>query len=60
MVFTAEQRPSLPRLPHACTEESQLLVPWIPSPAPAFCAIPQLGPQRFEEEKSVHITTYTC
>ncbi len=37
MAFTAEQRPSFPRLLYACDEESQCHVPWVP--APSFCAI---------------------
>ncbi len=42
MSFTAERKLPLPRLHHACAEESQHHVPWIP--APSFCWIPQLDP----------------
>ncbi len=58
MSFTAERNLPLPRLHHACAEESQRHVPWIP--APSFCAIPQLDPQRFDEERSFHSATSTC
>jgi hypothetical protein len=40
MSFTAERKLPLPRLHHACGEESQQHVPWIP--ALSFPAIPQL------------------
>jgi hypothetical protein len=40
MSFTAERKLPLRRLHHACAEESQRHVPWIP--APSFCAIPHL------------------
>ncbi len=31
------------------------------NPAPAFCAIPQLSSQRFDEERSFHsATSFTC
>ena len=58
MAFTAAQKLCLPRTRHACAEESQRHVPWIP--APSFCAIPQLDPQRFDEERSFHSATSTC
>jgi hypothetical protein len=58
MSFTAELNLTLPRLYHACAEESQRHVQWIP--APSFCAIPQLDPQRFDEERSFHNATSTC
>ena len=53
--FTAERKLLLPRLHHACAEDSQRHVPWIP--APSFCAIPQLDPQRLDEERSFHSAT---
>jgi hypothetical protein len=40
MSFTADRKHPLPWLHHACAEESQRHVPWIP--APSFCAIPHL------------------
>jgi hypothetical protein len=30
------------------------------NPAPSFCAIPQLAPQRFDEKRSFHSATFTC
>ncbi len=39
-------------------QESQRHMPWIP--APSFCAISQLDPQRFDEERSFHSATSTC
>jgi hypothetical protein len=48
MAFTAERKLPLPRLHHAGIEESQRHEPWIH--APSFCGIPQLEPQRFDEE----------
>ncbi len=52
MSFTAERKLPLPRRHHAGAEESQRHETWIP--APSFCAIPQLDPQRFDEERSFH------
>ncbi len=60
MSFTAERKLPLPWLHHACAVESQRHEPWIPSPAPSFCGIPQLDPQRFDEERSFHSATSTC
>jgi hypothetical protein len=57
MSFTAERKLPLPRLHHAGAEESQRHKPWIT--APSFCGIPQLDPQRFDEERSFHIATTT-
>jgi hypothetical protein len=51
MSFTAERKLPLPRLHHACAEESQRHMPWIL--APPFYLIPQLA-QRFDEERSFH------
>jgi hypothetical protein len=58
MAFIAEQRHSMSRLPYACAEETQRLAPWIP--APLFCEFPQLAPQRIDEERSSHSTTFSC
>jgi hypothetical protein len=58
MPFTAERKLPLPRLHHACAEESQRHVPWIH--APSFCAVPQLDPQRFYDKRSFHSATSTC
>jgi hypothetical protein len=60
MSFTAERKLPLPRagLHHAGTEESQRHEPWIP--APSFCGIPQLDPQRFDEKRSFHSAASTC
>jgi hypothetical protein len=58
MSFTAAQKLCLPRTHHACAEESRRHVPWIP--APSSCAIPQLDPLRFHEERSFHRATSTC
>jgi hypothetical protein len=58
MSFTAERKPPLPRRHHAGAEGSQRHEPWFP--APSFCAIPQLDPQRFDEEMSFHSATSTC
>jgi hypothetical protein len=60
MSFTAERKLPLPRRHHAGAEGSQRHEPWIP--APSFCAIPQLDPQRFDEERSsgFHSATSTC
>ena len=58
MSFTAERKLPLPRRLHAGAEGSQRHEPWIP--APSFCAIPQLDPQRFDEERSFHSATSTC
>ena len=59
MSFTAAQKLRLPRTHHACAEESQRHVPWIPTPS--SCAIPQLDPLKFHEERSfrVHSATST-
>jgi hypothetical protein len=58
MSFTAERTLPLPKLHHAGAEESQRHEPWIPTPS--FCGIPQLDPQRFDEERSFHSATSTC
>jgi hypothetical protein len=50
--FTAERKLPLPRRHHAGAEGSQHHEPWIPSPS--SCGIPQLDPQRFDEETSFH------
>ena len=55
MSFTAERKLPLPRLHHACAEESQRHEPWVP--APSFCGIPQLDPQRVDEERSFYSAT---
>ncbi len=57
MLFTAERKLPLPRRNHSGAEESQRHEPWIP--APSFCGIPQLDPQRFDEETSFHSATST-
>ena len=57
MSFTAERK--LPLLPHhAGAEGSQRHETWIL--APSFWGIPQLDPQRFDEERSFHSATSTC
>jgi hypothetical protein len=58
MSFTAERKLPLPRLHHVGAKESPRHEPWIP--APSFCGIPQLDPQRFDEERSFHSATSTC
>ena len=58
MSFTAERKLPFPRRLHAGAERSQHHEPWIPSPS--SCGIPQLDPQRFDEETSFHSATSTC
>jgi hypothetical protein len=58
MSFTAERKLPLSRLHHSGAEGSQQLEPWIP--APSSYGIPQLDPQRFDEETFFHRATSTC
>jgi hypothetical protein len=55
MSFTAERKLPLSRRRHAGAEGSQRHETWIP--APSCCAIPQLDPQIFDEERSFHSAT---